>query len=342
MGHDGGVFDETFHSSKTFGEGKDVHVLQESTAFCNATLEEDGDHSAACGGAVQTHLSRRKSVLRMTRETWIDNARNFRMRLKPRSDTCRAGAVLTHAHRERLNAAQREVRIERSHDTANGILHKAQLLSKRFIADNQRAANRVAVAAEILGGGMHHHIDAQFERPLQQWSCKGVIANRDGSACLANLRNGCQVHEFQSRVGWRFYPNHLGLMCFHCCLKFGNVGHVNKLNLQALTSLAHLVQQAIGAAIHIIHAQDGVTGVKHFQRSTDGCKATCKAEAAIGAVFFFSELGTFNIGNQPLGRKARGIVAAAVFVPLVNAGAFLNKGAACENRGHHCASSRLG
>ena len=131
-------------------------------------------------------------------------------------------------------------------------------------------------------------------------------------------------------------------MCFHCCLKFGNVGHVNKLNLQALTALAHLVQQAICAAIHIIHAHDGVTRVKHFQRSADGCKATCKAETAIGAVFFFSELGTFNIGNQPLGGKARGIVAAAVFVPLVNAGAFLNEGAACENRGHHCASSRLG
>jgi hypothetical protein len=89
----------------------------------------------------------------MARETWIDNARNFRMRLKPRSDTCRAGAVLAHAHRERLDTAQREVRIERSHDTANGVLHKAQLLSKRFIADNQRAANRVAVATEILGGG---------------------------------------------------------------------------------------------------------------------------------------------------------------------------------------------
>ena len=62
----------------------------------------------------------------------------------------------------------------------------------------------------------------------------------------------------------------------------------------------------------------------------------------MSAVFFFGELGALNIGNQSLSGKARGVVAAAVFVTLVNARAFLDERTAREDRWHHRTGSGLG
>ena len=77
---------------------------------------------------IKAHLSRRKRVMRMRRETWIHNLRDLRIILQPRGDFHRTRAVTRHAHMKRLESTQSELCIERAHHAADGVLHEAQFL----------------------------------------------------------------------------------------------------------------------------------------------------------------------------------------------------------------------
>ena len=84
-------------------------------------------------------------------------------------------AVPLHPHRERLDAAQREPVVERPGHRADRVLGERQLLGELVVAGDERAADDVGVAAEVLGGGVQHDVRAQRERLLQVGRGEGVV-----------------------------------------------------------------------------------------------------------------------------------------------------------------------
>ncbi len=85
-----------------------------------------------------------------------------------------------HAQVQRFQPSQRQERIERAGDCAHGILQKrrdARLTPLR--ASTSNAANDVGVSVQVLGRGVHHHVETELQRPLQVRAGEGVVGHGD-------------------------------------------------------------------------------------------------------------------------------------------------------------------
>ena len=114
----------------------------------------------------------------MGRKTGIDDARDLGMLFEPGGDMHRVAAMALHAHRKRLDAAQREEGVERTRHAAHGVLKERKLFLPRFVPENGGPADDIGMA-QILRRGVHHDVEAQLERPLDPGRGEGVVAHRD-------------------------------------------------------------------------------------------------------------------------------------------------------------------
>ena len=62
---------------------------------------------------------------------------------------------------------------------------KRSCVGQRVVAGQQRAAHHVAVPVEVLGGGVHHDVGAERERPLQHGRGEGVVDDQLGRRARA-------------------------------------------------------------------------------------------------------------------------------------------------------------
>jgi hypothetical protein len=69
----------------------------------------------------------------------------------------------------------------------------------------------IAAAAQVLGGGVHHHVTAQVQRALQHGRRKGIVGNRACASLAGHLRQGGNVHALQERVAGGFNPDDAGI-----------------------------------------------------------------------------------------------------------------------------------
>ncbi len=94
------------------------------------------------------------------------------------------------------NAAQHQEALKRRHHPARRLLHKRKpLLVLRLRAD-QRPAQPVRVAVEILGGRVHHNIRAQRQRTLQHRRQKSIVhADLDA----VRVRNPAHRRQYRSK-----------------------------------------------------------------------------------------------------------------------------------------------
>ena len=95
------------------------------------------------------------------------------------------GAVAVHAHRERLDAAQHEVAVERRRHRADRVLQEPEPLGELGVVGGDEAADDVGVAAEVLGGRVHDDVGAERERLLQVRRGERVV---DDDARAARVR----------------------------------------------------------------------------------------------------------------------------------------------------------
>ena len=83
-------------------------------------------------------------VMRMVRQTRIDDALDLRMLLQKLCDGERVGAVAFHAQSQRLDAAQRQEGIERPGHAAHGVLQIGELFAQLIRAVADTAAPPIA------------------------------------------------------------------------------------------------------------------------------------------------------------------------------------------------------
>src|SRR6185437_4185277 len=91
-------------------------------------------------------------------------------------------ALRIDAHWQRAYAAHREPTLEGRRHGAAGHLDGVDLLIQlAILAHHEHAAKHVAVAAEVLGRGMHRDIGAQLERTLKYRRAPGIVDRADGA-----------------------------------------------------------------------------------------------------------------------------------------------------------------
>ena len=338
MGHDGGVLDEGLDAAERLGEREEPHALEEVAGLGEAALEEDGDHAAEA-----RHLPLRDVVLRVGGEARVDDALDAVVRFEELGDARGGGVVALHAEGEGLGAAEGEVGVEGGEDAADGVLEEADAARELSVVDNKESADDVGVAGDVLGDGVHHHVEAVLEGALVDGGAEGVVAAEEGAGALlfGELGDAGEVGDLEGGVGGRLDPDHFGV---------GGegvgegvvVGEVGVGDVEVLGALADAGEEAVGAAVEVVHGDDAVAGVEELEGGPDGGHAGGEGEAALGGVVPLGEGGALEAGDESLEGVAGGVVGAGVLEALVDARRFLGVGGGGEDGWHDGAGDGLG
>src|SRR5882757_3736924 len=102
-------------------------------------------------------------MLRMIRQTRIQDGRYRGVTGKKVSNSTAVYLMLLHAHRQRFNPTQHQKALERRKNASGAFLHKSKCLRVIRPGSDQDTAQTVTVAIEKLGRGVHHKV----RTPLQ-------------------------------------------------------------------------------------------------------------------------------------------------------------------------------
>src|SRR4051794_23024542 len=86
--------------------------------------------------------------------------------LQELDDRRSAASVGVHPHLQRPQSAMHQKAIEWTRNGTDGVLDEPQLLVSMLVAGDHRSPDDVGVATEVLGGGMHDEVGAEFEWTL--------------------------------------------------------------------------------------------------------------------------------------------------------------------------------
>jgi hypothetical protein len=134
-----------------------------------------------------------------------------------------------------------------------------------------------------------------------------------------------------SGIARRLDPDHPGVV-LQRRFERRQVGQVDEAEAMPGAALAHLVEQAEGAAVQVIAGDHVRAGVEQFQHGGNRRQPGRESER-LGAAF--------QIGHATLQRPARRVVRAAVVEAFVHAGAVLQVGGVGVNRRHQRAGGRV-
>src|SRR5688572_4656781 len=261
----------------------------------------------------------------------IDHLRYFRMLVEERRDVHGIAAVALHAHRQRLDAAQGEERVEGAGNRADGVLQETELLLERLVPEDGRAANDIRMPVEVFRRRVHHDVEAVLQRLLDPRRGEGVVADGNDAALARDGGDGLQVDQLEQRIGRGLDPDHFRIR-LDGLLKRPHLGKVRECRADIGRALAHLLEDEIAAAVEVVHGDDVRARVEELQHGADRRHAGGEGEAGFAA---------FQLRDAGLERIARGIARARVVEALVLARARLRVGGGGVDRRHHRAGLRI-
>jgi len=167
---------------------------------------------------------------------------------------------------------------------ADGVLQESHLLGELgVVADHDHAADHVGVTIEVFGRRMHNQVSAMFQRTLQDRRGEGVV-DRDQQAALARDRaDRLQVDDLQGRVGRSFDPDQFRVRLDRG-LERGRIGQVDEAEIQPRAAPPHALEQAIAAAVDVVHRDNMITAVEQLQQGRGRRQSGGKGEAAGAAL----------------------------------------------------------
>src|SRR5450631_1267598 len=106
-------------------------------------------------------------MLRMIRQSGIENLRHFFMLREIVGDEAAAAVVLLHTNSESFHSAQNQPALKGRQNRARAFLQKRQLFRLLGFGANYDSAETVAVSIEKFRGGMNDHIRAELNWTLE-------------------------------------------------------------------------------------------------------------------------------------------------------------------------------
>ena len=88
---------------------------------------------------------------------------------------------------------------------------KATFSASVEVADDERAADDVGVAAAVLRGGVHDDVGAEGQRLLEVRRGEGVVDDQQRAGVVGDRGERLDVADVEQRVGGRLDPDQLGL-----------------------------------------------------------------------------------------------------------------------------------
>ena len=237
-----------------------------------------------------------------------------------------------HAQMQGLQPAHGQEGVERAGDGADRVLQEAHLLGQLVTPGDHDAADDVGMAIEVLGGRVQHQVGAVFQRALQHRRAERVVDHQDQAVLLRKCGHLGQIDQLEHRVGRRFGPDHPGFRLQRCLHGFGII-QVDKAEIETGRAPAHFLEQAVGAAIEVVHCDDVAARIQQIQHR-GGCRQTGgEGEAGDTAL---------QVRHAALVSHAGRVLAARIFIALVLAGTALHIGGGGVDRRHDGAGAGIG
>src|ERR1035438_10489167 len=108
-------------------------------------------------------------MLRMIRQSRIENLRHFFVLGEIAGNDAAAAVVLLHSNSESLHSTQNQPALKWRQNRARAFLQKRQFFRLLRFGANHNAAETVAVPIEKFRGGVNDHIRAELNRLLEIW-----------------------------------------------------------------------------------------------------------------------------------------------------------------------------
>ena len=143
------------------------------------------------------------------------NLGHLRMGFQPAGQGHRVLGMALHAHFEGLETDVGQPGVEGAHcgahdpgQQAHSILFRTHVVQ---MGADDGAADDHAVAGEIFGGGMDHHIASQGEGTLMIGRGEGIVHHDPGLMGVGDLHDACQIDDAQGGIGRRFRVGQYGI-----------------------------------------------------------------------------------------------------------------------------------
>ena len=144
-------------------------------------------------------------------------------------------------------------------------MQEGQALAALIVAGrHDHAADHVGMAVQVLGGRMHDEVETQLDGALHPGRGEGVVAACDQAMALADFGDRLQVDQLEQGVGRRLQPDQLGLRQHRRFHGLG-VGHVDEAEAQTGGLAAHVLEQAVAAAVEIVAADHVAAALQQVQ-----------------------------------------------------------------------------
>src|SRR5690606_6266620 len=133
-------------------------------------------------------------------------------------------------------------------------------LGEGIVVDDHGPADDVGVAADVLGGGVHHDVGAERERLLQVRAGEGVVDHQERVVLVGQFGERGDVGDVEQRVGGRRDPDHARVLAQglgdarDARDRRGRVVHAPR--------GGDLVEQAVAAAVGVVGDDDVVAGLE--------------------------------------------------------------------------------
>lgn len=141
----------------------------------------------------------------------MEHLGHLRVGLEPVGDGERVAVVPLHAHRQGLDPPHRQEAVKGGLRRAHRVLEHPDLGGKGLIVGDRGTGDHIGVAVDVLGGGVHHHVDPQLQRALVEGREEGVVAEGDNPLGLGDLGDSGEVQQVHQGVGRSLGPDSLGL-----------------------------------------------------------------------------------------------------------------------------------
>jgi hypothetical protein len=189
----------------------------------------------------------------MRGESRVVHAFDLRLGAEEFRHPARIRAMHRHPRRQRAAAAQRQPGVERRQRGAGDVQAVRDPAMQVVLArEHQRAAEHIAMAAEILSRRMHHHVGAQIERTRQQRRCKGVVADQQRAAAVRDVGQRRDIADLHSWIGRRLRPQQIDAAIARGAHR-REVGRID----------GHACDPALRQELRVQHAHAGVAVVWH-------------------------------------------------------------------------------
>ncbi len=253
--------------------------------------------------AEAARLAARQLVVGVVGVAHVEHVGHVGVGLERLADAQGVPLLLAQAHAQRLQAAQHEPAVEGVELVALAHRGVEEGLQKGAVAQHQKAAQHVVVAAQVLRAAVNHQVSAQFQGLLEVHGEEGVVHRQVGAARVGRLGQRGDVGHLHGGVRGGLKEDELGVG-LEGGLHHGGVGQVHVVELDAVVRV-DAAEQAIRAAVEVIAHEHVVARAQRLEQRGDGRHAAGERHGLDAAL---------EQGDGVLKLQARGVAAARVTV----------------------------